>query len=62
MGVAGASQGGALDWGGLGARVPEQDLAAVGPANDQVGVEGGELGGEDIGLRVEDVFGAVVKM
>lgn len=37
-------------------------MAAVGAADDEIGVEGGEFGGEDVGLRVEDVFRAVVEM
>lgn len=60
MRVAGAHAGqrGALNRVRMaGARVPEEDLAAVGAAEDEVGVEGGEARGEDVGGRVEDVFG-----
>jgi hypothetical protein len=35
----------------FGSGVPEEDLAGVGAAEDEVGVEGGEGDGEDIGLR-----------
>lgn len=37
-------------------------MTAVGAADDEVGVEGGEAGGEDVALGVEDVFGAAVEM
>jgi len=37
-------------------------LAAVSAADDEVGMKWREFGCEDVGLRVEDVFWAVVEM
>lgn len=60
-GGVGACEGGFGDGEGrFGARVPEEDLAAVGTAEDEGGVEGGEFGGEDVGGGVEGVFGTGV--
>lgn len=60
--VAGAGEGGFEDGLRFGAGIPDEDLTAVGTADDEVGVEGGELRGENVGLSVEDVFGAVVEV
>lgn len=60
MSVAGASEWCFLDWSGFGASVPEKHLAAVGAADDEVGVEGGELGSQDVRLSVEDVLGTLM--
>lgn len=48
--------------GGFGADVPEENLAAVGAAEEEGGMEGREFGGEDVGGRVEGVFGAGLEM
>lgn len=64
MGVSaggGACEGGFLyGQGGFGACVPEEDLAAVGSAEDEGGVEGREARCEDVGGGVEYVFGSRV--
>lgn len=36
--------------------IPKEDLPAVSPSYEQRGVERGELGGEEIGSRMERVF------
>lgn len=66
MGVAGGvgacERGFGHGEGRFGARVPEEDLPAVGSAEDEGGVEGGEFGGQDVGGGVEGVFGAGVQV
>ncbi len=62
MGVTGSGEGCSLDWGGFGTCVPEQNLSAVCATNDEIGMEWGEFGREDVGLCVEDVFWAIVEM
>jgi hypothetical protein len=64
--VVGAGERRFLDGGApiaeVGARVPEQDLTAVGATDYEVRVEGGESSGQDVRGAVEDVFGAVVEV
>lgn len=43
----------------FGACVPDEDLATVCPADDDVRVEGGECYGEDVRLSVEDELGSI---
>lgn len=42
--------------------VVEEDVAGVGSCDDEVGVEGGEFCGEDVGSGVEGEFGGGVGM
>ena len=37
--------------------IPEQDLTAVSPAEDEVGMEGRELGSQYVRVGLEDIFG-----
>lgn len=49
--------------GGARAGVPEEELPAVGAGEEEGRVEGGELGGEEVGGGgVEGVFGAGVQV
>lgn len=51
-----------LDRGGLRPRVPEEHLARVRAADDEVRVEGRELRRQDVRLRVEEELGPVVQV
>jgi hypothetical protein len=62
MRVAGAGEGCLLHGRRLGTSVPEQDLARVCAADDEVRMKRGELRRQNIRLRVEDELGPVVEI